>query len=354
VKHIHGDFRSNEERSKKNRNEGQSLNFRLNFSDTTILLIFVSKIFHHMPIPTSRTKVSAQITLHSELCKGCGLCVSVCKDYSLVLQDKKITLTGAQPAFGCIACGHCMAICPSGAIEINGRELSPEDLFALPERSTLPSYDSFLSLLQKRRSIREFKEQEVDQETIEKILVAARQAPMGLPPSDVNVLILKGRNEVNKFAKDFCKFLEGMKWFASGWFLTLMRPFWGKETDELFRGFIKPLFNVYIGGMKNGINHVTYDAPLAMYFYGSPYADPADPLIPATYAMLAAESLGLGTCMLGGIHPFIQSGGAAKKFRQAHGIKGKSKEGVFVIFGHPAVKYAKGITRTFASETYKN
>lgn len=305
-----------------------------------------------MPIPTSRTKVIAQIKLHSDLCVGCGLCVSVCKDFSLVLKDKKITLAGAEPVFGCMGCGHCMAICPKGAIEIYGRELSPADLFILADKSVLPSYESLLGLLKKRRSIREFKEQEVDQESIDKILVAARLAPMGLPPSDVNVLILKNRKEVFEFSKDFCKFLEGMKWLTSGWFLTLMRPFWGKETDELFRGFLKPLFKVYIENMNKGINNVTYDAPLAMYFYGSPYADPADPLIPATYAMLAAESMGLGTCMLGGMHPFIQNGASARKFREAHGIKGKSKEGVFVIFGHPAVKYSNGIKRTFASETY--
>jgi nitroreductase len=101
--------------------------------------------------------------------------------------------------------------------------------------------------------------------------------------------------------------------------------------------------------MKKGVDLVTYDAPLAMYFYGSPYCDPADPIIAATYAMIAGESLGLGTCMLGGIHPMIQSGEKAKKFREKHGIKFPSREGVFVIMGYPKVKYAKGIHRTFAS-----
>ena len=86
-----------------------------------------------------------------------------------------------------------------------------------------------------------------------------------------------------------------------------------------------------------------------MYFYGSPYSDPADPIIAATYAMIAAESLGLGTCMLGAIHPFIQSGNKARKFRESNGIKFASRKGLFVIFGHPEVKYHKGINRTFAS-----
>jgi len=116
----------------------------------------------------------------------------------------------------------------------------------------------------------------------------------------------------------------------------------------LFKGFIRPLFKVYIENMKKEKNLVMYDAPLAMYFYGSPYTDPADPIVAATYAMLAGESLGLGNCMLGGIHPLIQNGRKAKKFREKYGIKYPSREGLFVIFGYPAVKYKKGVERSFA------
>jgi hypothetical protein len=53
--------------------------------------------------------------------------------------------------------------------------------------------------------------------------------------------------------------------------------------------------------------------------------------------------------MLGGVHPFIQKGRKAKLFREKYGIRFQSKEGLFVAFGYPAVKYAKGIRRTFAS-----
>ena len=105
--------------------------------------------------------------------------------------------------------------------------------------------------------------------------------------------------------------------------------------------------------MQNGINLVNYDAPLAMYFYGSPYADPADPIVAATYAMITAETLGLGTCMIGGVHPLIKSRKKAKLFREMQGIKYASREGLFVIFGYPQVKYKKGIRRTFASVEVK-
>ncbi|HRX46601.1 MAG TPA: nitroreductase family protein [Spirochaetota bacterium] len=301
-----------------------------------------------MAVPTTRTNEAGRIIINKKLCNGCGLCVSVCKDFSLIIENGKAVISDT-PVFGCIGCGHCMAICPRGAITVSGRCISPEDMIKLPDKKSAADYSSLLSLLNRRRSIREFKEQTVKREIIEKVLEAAQTAPMGLPPSDVHALVFDSREKVRGFAEDFCRYLEGMKWFVSGWFLALMRPFWGKENDELFRGFLKPCINIYTESMKKSVNLVNYDAPAAIYFYGSPYSDPADPIIAATYAMLAAESLGLGTCMLGAIHPMIQNGGAAKKFREKHGIKHKSREGLFLIMGYPSVKYSKGIKRTFAS-----
>lgn len=301
-----------------------------------------------MAIPTSRTKVNCEIKINPENCNGCGLCVTICKDFSLQMINGKVAVT-ENPLFGCMGCGHCMAICPTGAIEIFGRELSPADLFELPGKETTAGYDPLLNLLKSRRSIRELKEKHVDQSLITKIIDAAGTAPMGIPPSDVNILILDTPEKVRKFTADFCGYLESIQWFVSKWALALIRPFLSKTDNELFNRFIRPLFQIYIGNMEKGVDLVTYNAPLAIYFYGSPYADPADPLIAATYAMLAGESLGLGTCMLGGIHPMIRNGKKAKEFREKHGIKYASREGLFVIFGYPKIKFRKGIHRTFAS-----
>lgn len=115
---------------------------------------------------------------------------------------------------------------------------------------------------------------------------------------------------------------------------------------------MRPLFSVCIDSMKKGEDMVTYNAPAAIYFYGSPYCDPADPLIAATYAMLAAESLGLGSCMLGAVHPFLQSGSGVRDFRTKYRIRCKSREGLVLIIGYPGVRYHSGIRRTFANVDY--
>jgi nitroreductase len=245
-----------------------------------------------------------------------------------------------------------MAVCPNDAISIEGRTLTSEDVFELPDKTEIADYQQLLKLFQHRRSIREFKDKDVEPEKIQQILDAAVTSPMGLPPSDVHVIVFDTKAKNKQFAQDYSTFLESVKWIVSPWFLALMRPFWGKTNDEMFKGFVKPLFRVFVDDMKKGNNWINYDAPLAMYFYGTPYTDPADPIIAATSAMYSAESLGLGTCMLGGIHPMIQYGKKARKLREKYGIKYPSREGLFVIFGYADVKYKKGIKRSFAEVLY--
>jgi len=242
-----------------------------------------------MATPTSRTKEPAVVSIDYDKCDGCGECVKACSDFSFEIIDKKVTLTD-HSVFGCVGCGHCMMACHNGVIAVEGRTLTPVKMFDLPDKKEVPTFASLMAMLQRRRSVRQFKEKPVEAEKINLILEAAQTAPMGLPPSDVHVVVFENKNQVRAFAEDFSHFLKGLRWMASDWFMTLMRPFWGKATDEMMRGFIKPVFDVYINEMDEGKNWINYDAPLAMYFYGSPYTDPADPIIAAMLCLPAKAS----------------------------------------------------------------
>jgi ferredoxin len=197
-----------------------------------------------MAIPTTRTAEAGKITIDYSKCNGCGLCVEVCSDLEYKVIKGKVVPSGS-PVFGCIACGHCMAICPENAIKIEGRELSISDVYPL-EKTGKTNFADFYSLLQHRRSIRQFKDLEIPSDTVEKILQAARNAPVSIPPSDVSVLVIKGKNINHQFASDFSQLLKNQQWFVSKWFMSLMRPFWGKEMSSFFGSFLRPLVqNLY-------------------------------------------------------------------------------------------------------------
>lgn len=125
------------------------------------------KGIYRMAIPTTRTKETGTVTINENRCTGCGLCVSVCKDFGLTIKNGKAALSGT-PLFGCIGCGHCMAICPRAAITVSGRCIAPSDLLRLPDKKNSSDYKSILALMQRRRSIREFKDQPVSKELIER------------------------------------------------------------------------------------------------------------------------------------------------------------------------------------------
>lgn len=302
-----------------------------------------------MSLKTSRTAEFAEISIDYEKCNMCKLCLEVCKGAPLYEENGKI-MVDQSLFFGCIGCGQCAAVCPLECITVKGRTLSPEDIIQLPGKEKRANFEQVYSLLLSRRSTRKFKDREIEQEVIDEIIKAASTAPMGIPPSDVSVLVVKGKKKVREFAFDFVDTLEKTKWMFSSLMLMVWRLFLSREEYDMMKGFIVPLIKFLNEKKQIGEDWVLYDAPLVMYFYGTLYADPVDPVIPATYAMLTAESLGLGTCMIGTIGPFIKKG--ANKFKAKYGIPQMHVPGIAVIFGYPSFKYHKAIRRTFAKVHY--
>ena len=301
-----------------------------------------------MPLKTSRTSEKATVKIDFSQCSDCGLCSVVCKDLTLTMRKGKIVVD-ENPLFGCVGCAQCVAVCPEDCIEVEGRTIVMDDIVPLPEDKTAANYEQLNSLMFKRRSIRDFKDKDIEQEKIDQILKAASTSPMGIPPSDVEVVVLRGKEKVNSFSKDFIKYLESIRWMFSRWTIRFWRLFNSGADYDMYKSFLMPLIDFLIERNKKGEDWLLYNAPLALYFYGSPYSDPADPYIPATYAMLAAESLGLGTCMIGSIHPFIKR--RRVPLKKKYKISSNNKNGIFLIIGYPKVKYQKGIKRTFARVT---
>lgn len=302
-----------------------------------------------MAIKTGREDGVAQVSVDRSRCTDCGLCAEICKGAPLRMEDGRLVIDQGR-FFGCIGCGHCMSVCPQDCIKIAGRDMGYEDIISLPARGDRANYDQLLALMLSRRSIRNFKSQEVEPELIEKIVAAVATAPMGLPPSDVEILVLDSRPKVQEFAGDIIAQAKNSRWLFSPLATRVLRVFLGREYAESVETFIRPAVDIFVEERAKGEDYLLYDAPLAMYFHCSPYADPADPLIAATYAMLAAESLGLGSCMIGTPAYFIKY---SRKLKEKYGLPLKNQPGIVVIFGYPRIRFAKAIKRRLAKVTYR-
>lgn len=298
-----------------------------------------------MPVMHSLYREAGKVEIDDRTCARCAQCAGICPAELLVVEDERVRVRDDSP-FGCIACGHCMMVCPEGSIRVTGRGLSPDDLLPLPPPEERAAADQLAALMRARRSVRRFKDQEMAPEVLERIVEVAASGPMGIPPWDVGCVTVSGRVKVQELAGEIVRGYEGFLKVFKPWLFTLMRPFVRKATYDQFKHFIRPLAEVYVEGRREGRDLLFYDAPAVMVFHHSPYADVADAMIACVYAMLAAESLGLGTTIIGGAPPILQRN---KNLCQRLGIPEGNTPAIALILGHPATHFKRAIRRRFTA-----
>ena len=283
-------------------------------------------------------------TINESTCAGCGLCVQICGDKVLLVAAGRAQ-PGGGTLTGCIGCGQCAAVCPTGSITVTGRGMTPGDTVELPPASRRSTADQLEIMLLARRSIRRFKDQPVDRATIDRILDMTAMAPMGIPPSDVGVVVFHGHDRVQAFADNACEVFHRLSRFFHPLMLSLRWPFLGRDGYRVMRGFVKPLLEMLAEKREKGEDWFTYHAPAAFLFHYGPMSGPPDCHIAATYAMLAAESLGLGTCLLGTTEALNHS----QRLKAKYGVPAANKFGLGLVVGYADAKFHRGITRHLAS-----
>jgi ferredoxin len=295
-----------------------------------------------MAVIHSQYREAGKVRIDQDACTHCGQCATICPTEVLALQDGRVLVRDSP--LGCIACGHCMLVCPEGSITVTGRDIAPEDLVPLPPVEERATGDALAALMQARRSVRRFKDQEVDPALLDRIVAMASTGPMGIPPWDVGCVIVRGRAKVREVADEILQGYAGFLKLFKPWVLMAMRPFVRTATYDQFRHFIRPLAETYVTGRKQGRNLLFYDAPAVIIFHHSPYADTTDAAIACTYAMLAAESLGLGTTMIGAAAPMLVRN---KALCRRLGVPDGHTPAIALIVGYPSVIFRRAVRRRF-------
>ena len=171
--------------------------------------------------------------IDTALCSRCGLCAEDCMRH---LIDPATLAIGDIP---CAACGHCVAICPTAAISLEGGDSA---------LTTISAPNSYENLVLMRRSVRHYQAAELSREHIKRMLELARFAPTGTNTEAVTVTVLATRNRVAAAAAIALRHYQGMARLLNPVTVFLARPFLGKGLASKVLGYKKHLVQASASG----------------------------------------------------------------------------------------------------------
>ncbi len=294
-----------------------------------------------------------RIDIDRELCNGCGLCVTVCPTDTISLTEGKAAVSGEES----ISCGHCEAICPQEAIRVTAvdEEMSRYKTFT-GEKQWLPpgkySTPALVQLMASRRSCRYFTNRPVDRAMLEDLVKIGITAPSGTNSQSWTFTILPTRKAVTSFAEFIMSYFGRLNTTAEKTLLRLFLKLIGKgELDAYYRGYYRKVKEALKEWRGSGRDRLFYGSTAAIIIGSKPGAScPAEDALLATQnILLAAHSMGLGSCLSG----FAVT--AMKRdplIRQSIGIP--SEEGVHavIVFGYTGDVYQRAAGRKKVTPRY--
>lgn len=220
------------------------------------------------------------LQIDRERCQRDGICADVCPALIITLKGDhgypELVQGGEER---CIRCGHCVAVCPHGAL--SHAAMAAADCPTI-DRGRLPDMDQVEQFLRSRRSIRRYKKEPLDRETLARLIDLARYAPSGHNFQPVRWRVVEAPAAVQDLAghvADWMRHLMAEKSpMVGALHLDKVVEAWDKGHDRICRK--APHLIVAHGAKAN---------PTA----------PAAATIALTFLDLAAAAMGLGACWAG-------------------------------------------------------
>ncbi len=253
-------------------------------------------------------------TIEKDKCGKDGKCARVCPANVIEHAGKgSFPIYTESSAKKCINCGHCMAVCSSGALKLNS--MDPKECIDI-KLEMIPSPEEVKLFFSSRRSTRNYQDTPVEKELLKKLFEIAAYAPSGHNAQPVNWLVISDKKEIHK--------LSGM---TIDWMRSLLK--------------IKPSgLQRIVDDWDNGIDRICRGAPQLIIAHAPKSSHPplVDCTIALTYLELAAHSMKLGTCWAG----FLSSAAThyppmaeALKLPEGHQCYGA------MMIGYPKYRYQR-------------
>jgi nitroreductase len=261
-----------------------------------------------------------EFSINRQRCIHCGLCQRDCLARIIILIDGTPTIA-AEDEKKCLKCQHCLAICPKAALSIFG--INPDDL--RPLKGNLPEAYQLETLICGRRTIRHYRDKNVDPTLIQHLLNVANHAASGFNTRQVLFTVI---DDLQMMAKLRDKVIAGLD--------DLIRA--GELLDEQLS--LKKSVELWqqkkIDVLFRGAPHLLIaSAPREC---STPYEDC---IIALTTFELYAQCLGVGTVWDGFAYRAINE--HLPEIKQTLRIPDNHIIGYMMAFGYPAVQHKRTV-----------
>lgn len=263
-----------------------------------------------------------QFSIDQQKCTRCGQCVSDCVARIIEMRDGYPVIAPENES-SCIECQHCLAVCPTGAVSILGN--SAED--SMPLAGNLADPENVETLIKGRRSVRQYRDENLPPELMQKLFDVVAYAPTGVNFRQVLFTVVDDKNIMEKLRRTT---MEGLS--------KLQREGKLPPGREYFNDCVRAWEEEGIDTIYRGAPHLV----IATAPKDCPTPE-ADCLIALSYFELYAQSLGVGTVWNGlGKWTFAE---LLPELCDKLGIPEDHMLGYVMAFGLPEVHYHRTVQR---------
>ncbi len=272
------------------------------------------------------------MNVNREKCISCGLCIEDCPVRCIKFVDEKAEIDNKK----CFKCGHCIAICPVNAVDTD--EYNMEEVIEYDKEKFEVNAENLLNFIKFRRSVRKFKNKEVEVEKIEKIIEAGRFTQTSTNSQDVSYIVVRENKEE---LKDMV--LEGLNSLGQH-ILNNLTP----ETKKYER-YARMWTLMYRANKDNpnAEDRIFFNAPAVILVVSK---TPINGGLASTNMELMTNALGLGTFYSGFL---VRASQGNDKMRALLGLKEGEEIITCLVIGYPDVKYKRTVPRKEAEIVWK-
>lgn len=260
----------------------------------------------------------SHFSIDQSLCTRCGLCVSDCVMRIIEQDDNGLPYISPEKAANCFACQHCLAVCPTGAVSVLGK--NPADSQPIPGIG-IPSFEQMDHLVRSRRSVRHYKDENVDPALIETLLKSLAHAPTGVNRQELTFNVIDDKEVMRQFSD------------------TVLTALAEAAANEDVPGHFAIAKQMASYPRDVAASIIFRTAPHALIISAPPDAPcgAEDVALALAYFELLAQSAGLGTVWWGYLRAILM---AVPSLKSVLGIP-DDHHFYAMLFGIPAIQFAR-------------